>query len=95
MRGSKTGERRGGRQKGSLNKRTEEVRREAAEGGMLPLDYMLEVMRDKQEDPRRRDEMAKAAAPYVHPRLAAVDHSRSLDVSLGDLLDEAFRCIEE
>ena len=69
MRGSKPGERRGGRQKGSLNKRTEEVQREAAKGGMLPLDYMLEVMRDKQEDPRRRDEMAKAAAPYVHPGL--------------------------
>jgi hypothetical protein len=56
MRGSKQGERRGGRQKGSLNKRTEEVQREAAKGGMLPLEFMLRVMRDEHEDPLRRAE---------------------------------------
>jgi hypothetical protein len=34
---------------------------------------MLAVMRDSDEPPERRDEMAKAAAPYVHPRLATVE----------------------
>jgi hypothetical protein len=29
-------------------------------------------MRDPKEDPHRRFEAAKAAAPYVHPRLTAV-----------------------
>jgi hypothetical protein len=40
----------------------------------LPLDHMLRVMRDPTVDPHRRDAMAKAAAPYVHPTLAAVAH---------------------
>ena len=30
---------------------------------------MLRVMRDPKADKSRRDEMAKAAAPYLHPRL--------------------------
>ena len=34
---------------------------------MLPLDFMLTVMRDKNEDPTRRDRAAVAALPYVHP----------------------------
>jgi len=34
---------------------------------------MLAVMRDSSEPPERRDEMAKAAAPYVHPKLAATE----------------------
>jgi hypothetical protein len=40
----------------------------------LPLDYMLRTMRDPTTEPHRRDAMAKAAAPYVHPTLAAVAH---------------------
>lgn len=36
----------------------------------LPLDYMLAVLRDPEADPRRRDKMAEAAAPYVHRRLS-------------------------
>ena len=40
----------------------------------LPLDHMLRVMRDPTVEPHRRDAMAKAAAPYLHPQLAAVHH---------------------
>ena len=36
-----------------------------------PLEYMLGVMRDAGADWKRRDDMAKAAAPYCHHRLAA------------------------
>ena len=43
----------------------------AAGDGLTPLEYMLAVMRDPNEPPERRDEMAKAAAPYVHPKLGA------------------------
>lgn len=47
---------------------------EAAEaGGELPLDYMLKVMRDVNAKLARRDDMAKAAAPYLHQRLAATE----------------------
>lgn len=38
-----------------------------------PLDYMLRIMRDPNEDAERRDGMAKAALPYMHARLSNVD----------------------
>ena len=41
-------------------------------GGITPLDYMLQVMRDESAEPAKRLDAAKAAAPYVHPRLASV-----------------------
>jgi hypothetical protein len=43
-----------------------------AASGEMPLDFMLRVMRDPAVDLRMRMAMAVAAAPYVHPRLAAV-----------------------
>jgi hypothetical protein len=39
---------------------------------------MIRVMRDETAPVERRDEMAKAAAPYVHPRLAAVEHAGTI-----------------
>jgi hypothetical protein len=36
---------------------------------------MLKVMRDSKADDQRRDDMAKAAAPYVHPKLASLQHT--------------------
>src|SRR5258708_29968379 len=59
----------GGRPQGSRNKRTRAVLEAAQAGGDLPLDYMLRVMRDPTASAKRRDEMAKAAAPYLHSRL--------------------------
>lgn len=64
------------------------------------MEFMLNIMRadlPDVEDPRvvldamaMRFEAAKAAAPYVHPKLAAVEHSggvtlRTLDQELADL----------
>ena len=46
----------------------------SANEGLQPLDYMLAVMRDPKANEARRDMMAKAAAPYRHPQLAAVAH---------------------
>ena len=72
-----------GRKKGTPNKKTlERIAREDAAKLLeakalendLPLDYMLRTMRDPTVEPHRRDTMAKAAAPYVHPTLAAVAH---------------------
>jgi hypothetical protein len=63
-----------GRPKGSRNKRTRALINEAAEAaGETPLQYMLRIMRDQNAPARRRDEMAKAAAPYLHSKLNAVD----------------------
>jgi hypothetical protein len=36
---------------------------------------MLRVMRDTKADTHSRDDMAKAAAPYIHPRLASLEQS--------------------
>ena len=66
-RGFKTG----GRRKGSLNKVTAELRSAVTKSGEAPLEYMLRVMHDENEPIARRDDMAKAAAPYIHPRLAS------------------------
>jgi hypothetical protein len=67
------GRKTGGRQKGARNRATAEARAAAEATGILPLDYMLSVMRDANADPRRRDAMAIAAAPYLHPKLSAVE----------------------
>jgi phage terminase small subunit len=33
-----------------------------------PLEYMLAVMNDPRVEPNRRDRIAVAAAPYLHPK---------------------------
>jgi len=35
----------------------------------------LRVMRDESADLQTRADMAKSAAPYIHPRLQAVEHA--------------------
>lgn len=62
-----------GRKKGSNTVRTSAIAKAAlANGALSPLEYMLNVMRNPLAEPGRRDEMAKSAAPYIHPRLSAV-----------------------
>jgi hypothetical protein len=41
---------------------------DAAVEGLTPLEYMLKVMSDGDADPARRDRMAIACAPFIHPR---------------------------
>lgn len=72
--GSAPGERRGGRAKGTPNKATAAKAEEVAASGLTPLDYMLNVLRDETEAPERRQWASQTAAPYVHPKLAQVEH---------------------
>lgn len=72
----------GGRQKGTPNRATAAKAAEIAASGLTPLDYMLDIMRDETAEPDRRDDMAKAAAPYVHPKLAAVDLNAAVNGKL-------------
>jgi hypothetical protein len=72
MRGSRPGERRGGRQKGTKNIAAARRELETKLGGDTPLDFMLGVMRDLSKSVPARMEAAKAAAPFIHPKLAAV-----------------------
>ena len=69
------GKKTGGRKKGTLNKSTVERMAELIAGGETPLEYMLSILRDDSQDFRRRDDMARGAAPYIHPRLAATEIS--------------------
>lgn len=78
-----------GRPKGSASKRTAEIANAAAAQGITPLEYMLNILRDESADAELRRWAAEKAAPYVHARLAAVDHSGSVDLNLGDRLDKA------
>jgi hypothetical protein len=74
-----------GRKPGSKTQKTAEIALKAAEQGVTPLEYLLEVMRkpipDDMSDELKarmigsRMDAAKAAAPYVHPRLQAIEHS--------------------
>jgi hypothetical protein len=51
----------------------------AAANGEMPLDYMLRVMRDPTAEAGRRDEMAKAAAPYLHARIQPMPHTATYE----------------
>lgn len=41
--------------------------------GLSPLEYMLSVLKDEKQPMPIRLDAAKAAAPYMHPRLANVE----------------------
>lgn len=64
-----------GRRKGTPNKASAARQKRVAASGATPLEYMLSVMRDGTADSSRRDDMAKACAPYVHPKLASLQHT--------------------
>ncbi len=70
-----------GRKAGAHNKASIERQAKVAASGLTPLDYLLSVMRDEANDMGERVDAAKAAAPYVHPKLANIEHSGTLDVT--------------
>ena len=79
------------------------------EGGITPLDFLLTVMRDNDQDFRVRLDAAKTAAPCCHARLASTELSggsgepvqmritQSLDISglSDDELDMLERVLEK
>jgi hypothetical protein len=64
-----------GRKVGSATTKTREIANQAASGGETPLEFMLRLMRDEGAEMAQRADMAKAAAPYVHPRLSSTESS--------------------
>jgi hypothetical protein len=75
MRGSRPGERRGGRQKGTPNKKTAYVRAvmaaHAAQNNVSPLDLILAVVREPHVALGQRVKMALKALPHVHAKAKA------------------------
>jgi len=79
--GARTG---AGRKKGSVTKATairQEMIAKAVAEGITPLDVMLGAMREAWEkgDKQAAANFAKDAAPYLHPRLASVEHKGDPD----------------
>lgn len=70
-----------GRKAGSPNKRTAEMVAKAEASGLTPLEYMLDVLRNAGADPKDRMWAAEKAAPYVHARLASVEHKGDFNVT--------------
>lgn len=68
-----------GRPKGAATKRTREVADRESRKGITPLEVMLTAMRvhAKRKDWDAAAAFAKDAAPYMHAKLAAVQHSGS------------------
>jgi hypothetical protein len=70
--GSKPGP---GRPKGTKNKATSEREARIAALGITPLDYLMSIVADETASLEDRKDAAKAAAPYVHPKLSSVEVS--------------------
>ena len=68
----------GGRKKGTLNKTTKKRRaltEKLVKGGDTPLEVILAMMRGKRDFDANLLAAAVAAAPYVHPKLSAIEHT--------------------
>ena len=82
--GARPGERRGGRSRGTPNRRTLALRQGLVTVGappdatvklprQQPLEFLLKVMEDESHPIATRVDAAKAAAPYVHFRKGFID----------------------
>lgn len=90
-----------GRRPGALTKKTRAIAEKAAEEGITPLEVLLGTMRGfwdqagLETDTEKKlaaqlaaSDVAKDAAPYMHPRLAAVEHSGGMTLRHEDALGE-------
>lgn len=73
------------RTKGALNKRTRAALHaaqtgELGAGGESPVDFLLRVMRNTKKPDDLRIEAAKAVAPYLAPKLSAVEVTERNDI---------------
>jgi hypothetical protein len=64
-----------GRKPGSVNKICQAAREAALKSGQNPVEFLLEVMRNESLPLGTRLDAAKAAAPYLHARLANTEIS--------------------
>jgi len=93
-----------GRPRGAANKRTSEIANRAIAEGLSPLEVMLIAMREHVNACRwdQAAEIAKDAAAYIHPRLAAVMHAgapgataQTVDMSARDIIASRIKGIIE
>lgn len=70
-----------GRKPGSATRKTREIAEAALEEGISPLEFMLSRMRDEAAPMADRQDMAKAAAGYIHPKLSSIEAKLDADVA--------------
>lgn len=81
-----------GRKPGAANRRTREIADKALVAGLTPLEYLLALVRDETQPQSVRLDAAKAAAPYMHPRLSAVNMTATVQ-NVTEISDEALAAI--
>lgn len=69
-----------GRKPGAATKKTREAAELILAAGITPLGYFQGLLEGTMAFDEVKFEAAKAAAPYVHARLAAVEHSGSVGI---------------
>ena len=93
-----------GRKEGLANIRTREIADKAAAEGITPLEYLLTLMRKPYPEnadaatlaayDAMKADAAKAAAPYMHPRLAPIDAPVQIGLVTGDLVSQGRSVME-
>lgn len=81
-----------GRKPGAAAVKVREAADRLAKDGLTPLDYLVGILRGTHEFDPEKFEAAKYAAPYIHPRLAAIEHSGEVttvyDVASAPISDD-------
>ena len=105
-RGSAPGERRGGRKKGTPNKRTTEVAERLAALGCCPIEGMARLAMDQANAPELRGRMYSELAGFIAPKRRAVEHTgadggpietreRAVELDYSRLTVEELRALQE
>jgi len=68
----KTTKKKMGRPKGALDMRSRNLRESIQRSGKTPLQFMLDIMRDEEEERPIRLQAAVHAAPYCHAKLQSI-----------------------
>lgn len=69
-----------GRPIGSVSRRSADTVDKAMAGGVTPVEFMLDIMRDQKADRKERTWAAEKVAPYVHPRPAPMERTVQIDL---------------
>jgi hypothetical protein len=76
-----------GRKPGTPNKASDERQAEIAASGLTPLQFMMSLLRDETAPLEDRKWAAEKGAPYVHPRLSAVEMNANVAMTHEQWLD--------
>lgn len=76
-----------GRKPSAATVRTREEAERAFDEGVTPLQVMLDMLNGRREYDEALLKVATSAAPYIHPRLNAVNHSGDMKFTLEDVLE--------